>query len=152
MERYLYSVEKVANLLEVHQKTVLRYIKEGKLKANKVGGRWKIHGNDLSGFVGSKDFAGAEAMPEKRPKPKKQAGINPEPWVSTVVHGENIDHDDAMRISNTMIALMNSRSEQDGKGRLDTIYFEEDLKIQVLIWGNIDFTQKMLMSLKEVLK
>ena len=152
MDRYLYSVEKVAHLLEVHQKTVLRYIREGKLKANKVGGRWKIHGNDLSSFVGSGDFGRIESMPEKRPKPKKQAGVNPEARVSTVVHGENIDHDDAVRISNTMIALMNSKSEQDGKGRLDTVYFEEDLKIQVLIWGNIDFTQKMLMSLKEVLK
>ena len=48
MEKFLYSVEKVSELLGVHQKTVLRYIKEGNLKANKVGGRWRIHGNDLS--------------------------------------------------------------------------------------------------------
>ena len=40
MERYLYSIEKVAELLDVHKKTVLRYIKDGKLPATKVGGRW----------------------------------------------------------------------------------------------------------------
>jgi len=58
MERHIYSIKKVAELLSVHQKTVLRYIKEGRLKANKVGGRWRIHGNDLTSFVGFKNIIG----------------------------------------------------------------------------------------------
>ena len=152
MECYLYSVEKVANLLEVHQKTILRYIKEGKLKAKKVGGRWRIHGNDLSNFVGHKDPADPETFyPIERTK-KTKAGGSPEPWVSTVVLRENIDKEDAIRISNTLIALMNTKGKKDSKSRLDTIFFEEDLKIQVLIWGNLNFTQRLLKVLEELFK
>ena len=152
MERYLYSVEKVANLLEVHQKTILRYIKEGKLKANKIGGRWRIHGNDLSRFVGHRDATGLEgSMPSQDTRKPKACG-SPELWVSTVVHGENIDKENAIRISNTLIALLNSKTEQDGKSRLDTVYFEEDLKIQVLIWGSLSFTQHLLRILEGLFK
>ena len=42
MKDVLLSVEAVAEILEVHTRTVRRYIKEKKLKAGKVGGRWKI--------------------------------------------------------------------------------------------------------------
>ena len=149
MKRYLYSVEKVANLLEVHKKTVLRYIKEKKLKANKVGGQWRIHGNDLSNFVGHRGTVKQEIIP--RQNIRQKTDDNPEPWVSTVVHGENIDKTDAIRISNTLIALMNSKTEKDRKSRLDTVYFEEDLRIQILLWGNLDFTQRLLKIIGELL-
>ncbi len=148
MERYLYSVEKVAELLDVHKKTVLRYIKEGKLQANKVGGRWRIHGNDLSSFVGAGD------NPEKSiaPVQKTKTEITPEPWVSTVVHAENIIREESIRISNTLIAIANSSSEQNNRCRIDAVYFEEELKIQILIWGTLDFTSQILKMLEGLLK
>lgn len=147
MERYLYSVEKVAELLDVHQKTVLRYIKEGRLKANKVGGRWRIHGNDLTRFVGFEDMG--ETDNSRRQKPKSD--ITPEPWVSTVVNAENIDREEAIRISNVLVALKNSDTELNTRCRIDTVYFEEELKLQILIWGSLDFSSQMLKVL-EVLK
>jgi excisionase family DNA binding protein len=152
MERYLYSVEKVANLLDLHQKTILRYIKEGRIKANKVGGRWRIHGNDLSHFVGRIEHGDLEGLQRPREKREMKAGVSPEPWVSTVVHGENVDREDAIRISNTMTAVTNTKEKQDRKSRVDTVYFEEDLKIQVLIWGSLGFTQHLLKILEELFK
>ena len=147
MERYLYSVEKVAELLDLHKKTVLRYIKEGKLKANKVGGRWRIHGNDLTSFAGYKN---GESNISRRQKPK--ADITPEPWVSTVVYGENIDREESIRISNTLIAITNSNIKQNSRCRIDTVYFEEELKIQVLIWGTLDFTGNILKVMESLSK
>lgn len=148
MERYLYSVEKVAKLLEIHKKTVLRYIKEGKLKANKVGGRWRIHGNDLTSFVGFQDKIGTDVPALIKPK----SDITPEPWVSTVVNAENIDREEAIRISNTLIALKNSDTGLGSRCRIDTVYFEEELKIQILIWGTLDFTGQMLKVLEALKK
>jgi len=148
MEKYLYSVEKVAELLGLHQKTVLRYINEGKLKANKIGGRWRIHGNDLTSFVGLKERDPGGFTRIQKPK----ADITPEPWVSTVVNAENIDREESMRISNTLIAIANSHSEHSKRCRIDTVYFEEELKIQILIWGTLDFTSQMLKLLEELLK
>ena len=148
MERYLYSVEKVAELLGLHQKTVLRYIKEGKLKANKVGGRWRVHGNDLSSFVGFKEMTETDIPRQQKPK----AEITPEPWVSTVVNAENIDREESIRISNTLVAIANSSSEQNNRSRIDAVYFEEELKIQILIWGTLDFTSQILKVVEGLLK
>ena len=148
MESYLYSIEKVAELLDVHKKTVLRYIKEGKLKANKVGGRWRIHGNDLSSFVGVRDNPKENIVRVQKTK----AEITPDPWVSTVVYAENVDREESMRISNTLVAIKNSSREQNTRCRIDTVYFEEELKIQILIWGTLDFTGQILKVLEGLLK
>lgn len=148
MEKYLYSVEKVAELLDVHQKTVLRYIKEGKLRANKVGGRWRIHGNDLTSFVGIKENPESELPRKQKPK----ATVTPEPWVSSVVHVENIDREESMRISNTLVAIANSGGGGKERCRVDAVYFEEELKLQILIWGTLDFTSQLLKVLEGILK
>lgn len=148
MDRYLYSVEKVAELLGIHRKTVLRYIKEGKLKANKVGGRWRIHGNDLTSFVGFEEKIGTDVIRQQKPK----ADVTPEPWVSIVVNAENKDRDESIRISNTLVAIKNSQKELNSRCRIDTVYFEEELKMQVLIWGTLDFCSQFLKILEELLK
>jgi excisionase family DNA binding protein len=148
MERHLYSIDKVAELLGMHKKTILRYINEGKLKANKVGGRWRIHGNDLSSFVGAKDAPDAGITPVQKAK----ADITPEPWISAVVHAENKERDEFIRISNSLVAIKGGADEQDRRCRIDAIYFEEELKIQILIWGTLDFTGKILKILEELLK
>ena len=148
MKRYLYSIEKVAELLDVHKKTVLRYIKEGKLPASKVGGRWRIHGNDLTGFVGARDNSEVNIVPAQKPK----AEVTPEPWVSAVVHAENIDREESIRISNTLIAIANSSSEKNNRCRINSVYFEEELKIQILVWGTLDFTSQILKVVEGLLK
>ena len=148
MKGHLYSVEKVAELLDVHKKTVLRYINEGKLPANKVGGRWRIHGNDLTIFVGAKDST--ELAVPRAQKPK--AEITPEPWVSSVVHAENMDREESIRISNTLVAIANGNAKGTSRCRIDTVYFEEELKLQILIWGKLDFTSEILKMLEGLLK
>ena len=49
------SVRQVAFILKIHHLTVRRYIKEGKLKAVKVGGNVRIKESQLSEI--SKDFS-----------------------------------------------------------------------------------------------
>lgn len=148
MEKYLYSIDKVAELLGMHKKTIMRYIKEGKLKANKVGGRWRIHGNDLTSFVGAKDAPDEGQKRIQKPK----ADITPEPWISAVVHAENKERDEFIRISNALIAIKSGDDDQDRRCRIDAVYFEEELKIQILIWGTLDFTGRILKILEELLK
>ena len=148
MEEHLYSIEKVAKLLDVHRKTVLRYIKEGKLHANKVGGRWRIHGNDLTRFVGIENSP--ETEPPRKQKPK--ADVTPEPWVSSVVHAANIDREESIRISNTLVAIANSNKGEKGRCRVDAVYFEEELKLQILMWGTLNFSSQLLKVLEGILK
>ncbi|MGH7246077.1 MAG: helix-turn-helix domain-containing protein [Candidatus Levyibacteriota bacterium] len=46
----LLSVRQVAFILKVHHLTIRRYIKEGKLKAVKVGGNVRIKESELTNF------------------------------------------------------------------------------------------------------
>lgn len=50
MEEY-YTVNQAALVLKVHPLTIRRYIKEGRLKAVKVGGNVRITINDIRAFI-----------------------------------------------------------------------------------------------------
>lgn len=47
------TVEAAANVLQLHPKTVLRFIREGRLRATKVGKQYRILRSDLRSLVGS---------------------------------------------------------------------------------------------------
>jgi excisionase family DNA binding protein len=49
----LYTAKEVAIILKVTYRTVMNYIKAGKLKAGKIGREWKITETDLREFVNS---------------------------------------------------------------------------------------------------
>lgn len=47
------TVETAAHLLQLHPKTVLRFIREGRLRATKVGKQYRVMRSDLNTFAGS---------------------------------------------------------------------------------------------------
>ena len=52
MSDSLFTVEYAAEKLDVHPRTVLRFIHQGKLKAFKVGRQWRIKKGDLYELLG----------------------------------------------------------------------------------------------------
>jgi len=48
---HLFTTEQVSRLLQIHPLTVLRYIKDGKLKAIKLGRIYRIRESDLNNFL-----------------------------------------------------------------------------------------------------
>ena len=51
MKETYYSVEQIAQMLNIHPKTIQRYIREGKINAVKLGKSWRVSGHDLSRFT-----------------------------------------------------------------------------------------------------
>lgn len=52
MEEFiLYSIEEVTKILKVTQRTLYNYIKNGDLKAVKVGKYWRVKQEDLREFI-----------------------------------------------------------------------------------------------------
>lgn len=47
----VYSTEEVQEILKVTQRTLYNYIKEGKLRATKIGKYWRVKHNDLHDFI-----------------------------------------------------------------------------------------------------
>jgi len=70
MEETILTVEQVAKILQVHPFTVLKFIKQGKLTAARLGRVYRIRGSDVDKFLDAQ-VSGARAAPE--PKPKKKS-------------------------------------------------------------------------------
>lgn len=133
MENY-YTVEQVAKLLSMHTKTIQRYIREGKLHANKIGKSWRITGHDLSVFTESSGIL--EDNTEKQ--------TNDKVIVSSVIDIQVDNFDESTRIINMLTSALNSKPLNCGKSTMYTQYVEYEKKVRVTLWGNLLFVQEIL--------
>jgi len=96
MSGMLFTVEQAAQRLALHPKTVLRLIREGRLKANRIGKAYRIQAHDLEAFVGAgKAPVGARAkttiVTEIGPLPESGAALLANRLVA-LVHGATGAH------------------------------------------------------------
>jgi excisionase family DNA binding protein len=47
----IYSMKEVSQILKVTERTLYTYIKDGKLKVQKIGGKWIITEENLKKFI-----------------------------------------------------------------------------------------------------
>ncbi|PJJ26840.1 helix-turn-helix domain-containing protein [Lacrimispora celerecrescens] len=147
-EKY-YSVEQISEMLNIHPKTIQRYIREGKLRAGKIGKSWRVTGHDLSVFMES----------TKIPSGKETShSINKSDYeikVSSVIDIDVEGMDDAIRIMNTVTAALNTNLPEYGHPTMHAQFLESECKVRVTIWGNIQFAQaiiQLIMDLVETIK
>lgn len=50
----MYSLKEVAEILKIHYVTVFRFVQQGKIKAVKVGGQWRVTEEELERIKESK--------------------------------------------------------------------------------------------------
>ncbi len=139
MYEKFYDAEKVAEILDLHVKTVHRYIREGKLRGHKVGKAWRVASHDLSIFMETNSAMLDSGIIGN----KRELKIN----VSAVVDIEAIDTDEAIRIANTLTAVMNTKPESSGKATLQTQYIAPEGRLRVMLWGQIQLVETLLSSL-----
>lgn len=137
-----YSVDEIAEMIKIHPKTVLRYIREGKLKASKVGKSWRVSGHDLSTFTegGTKESASA-------PHILDEAANRQETKVSAVIDISVSGTDESIRIANTITAISNAKPSEYGASSVQTQYLMSEKVMRVMVWGNLSFTQIILDSI-----
>lgn len=153
MEDKFYTVDQVAEILRMHHKTIRKFIREGKLSANKVGKQWRISGHDLSIFmeknnvdIHNKDINERENIEFST----SGAGINIEKSkinISTVVDINEIDIDQYMRISNTLIAVTNCKDPDMGNSTISMKYYEKEKRLRVMLWGGLKYTEELLSTI-----
>ncbi|MCI1579778.1 MAG: helix-turn-helix domain-containing protein [Clostridium beijerinckii] len=153
MENQFYTIDKVAEILGMHHKTIRKFITEGKLAASKVGKQWRISGHDLSLFMEknnvninnkkASDESSIDFLTNGEVKEHEKQKIN----VSTVVDINDVDKEQYFRISNTLIAVMNCKDPKMGKSTINMKYDEKENRLRVLLWGNVSFIEEMLKSI-----
>lgn len=150
MEEKFYTIDQIADILGMHHKTIRKFITEGKLRANKVGKQWRISGHDLSLFMEDNNVNIKSNNKLKSEKIEFSNGdvdsnnrtskIN----VSTVIDINEVDIEEHRRISNTILALMNSKDSKMSNSTINIKYYKSDKNLKVMLWGNIEFTNEML--------
>ena len=99
MNRDYYTVEQISDMLDIHPKTVQRYIREGRLRATKIGKSWRVTGHDLSAFV---EHAGNEGLGSENRSARSV--------IASSVIDIGVDRkEDAIRIMNTLTAALNAK-------------------------------------------
>ena len=150
MEEKFYTIDQIAEILGMHHKTIRKFITEGKLRANKVGKQWRISGHDLSLFMedNNVNIKNNNKLESEKiefstgdvDSNNKTSKIN----VSTVIDINEVDIDEHKRISNMLLALMNSKDSKIRNSTLTIKYYKNNKNLKVMLWGDIEFTNAML--------
>ena len=136
MKEY-YTVEQVADMLSLHPKTIQRYIREGKLRANKIGKSWNITKHDLNVFTKKADSGEETNSKEKT-------------VVSSVVDIFVHDLEDSSRIVNALTATLNCKPQEYGHTLMHTQYLEYENKLRITLWGNVYFMKNIFELLSHI--
>lgn len=148
MEEKFYTIDKIAEMLGMHHKTIRKFITEGKLRANKVGKQWRISSHDLSLFMEDNSVTITNKNESENSTIEIAIGDNHSEIhkinISTVIDIMEVDNEEYRKISNTLLALMNSRDSKMSNSNLSLKYYENERNLKILLWGNLEFSKEML--------
>jgi len=68
MEEKFFTTEQVANILQVHPFTILKFIKQGKLKGIKIGRRYRLKESDINNFIEQQTIKSEEENLKRKEK------------------------------------------------------------------------------------
>jgi excisionase family DNA binding protein len=139
MDLKLYSISDLTTILKLHPKTILRFISEGKIKARKIGRTWMVSENDLASYCHS-ELSGKQCS---LPLPNYDT-IGERIFVSAVVEITEQNSEEASRLSNSLLAMLNSEKNKNGKTRFDFFYYPEIQKAKYVFYGSPGFVGRIL--------
>ena len=137
----LYTVERVAELLNLHVKTVRAYVRSGRLKAKRIGKQYRITRADLE------EFAGTAAIDVPPPVARERHVI-----ASAVIDADAVSPQAAERISTMVMAGLNAPGGDREAPRVDVIYYPERAKLRVTITASPDTAAGLMRLVKTLLE
>jgi excisionase family DNA binding protein len=118
MAQEVYSVDQVATRLGLHVRTVRNYVRDGRLKAVRIGKQYRITAADLAAFTG---------LPAAGPAPAGKADL------SGVAEIEDVDRATADRIA----TLVHASLQGPQSVRVETIYDRERAVLKLIVLGDL---------------
>jgi len=155
LDENIYTVDEAAKIANLHPKTIIRFIKEGKIKGIKIGRQWRIKESDIKSFL----YGDSQAHDFKIPTSKTFSGeINISPGggikekiqVSTVIDVFVRDFDEATMLSNTFLAVLNCKDPEYGNSTYKFLFYEAEKKARFILWGTPVFVGKLLLLMTEI--
>jgi len=119
----MYAVEQVASMLGLHVRTVRGYVREGRLKAVRIGKQYRIAAADLEEFTG-----GPLPAPARRHRHVE---------VSSIVQIDAISPTAMSRLTTAVMASIQGRSVADAPLRVESAYDEERATLKIIVFGDL---------------
>jgi excisionase family DNA binding protein len=118
--------------LGLHVRTVRGYVRDGRLKATRVGRQYRITREALEAFTGGPAPAAARRTRHSE--------------VSGIVQVDAIGREEATRLSNTIVAVAQSRRGEAAGDRLrvETVYDEERGTLKIIVLGGLAVVADLL--------
>jgi excisionase family DNA binding protein len=138
----VYTVEQFAELVKLHPKTVLRFIKEGRVRAVKVGRSYRILRSELEAMTGLRSEV--EAMTAAVLGPPQRASAR----VTSIVDIPDIDPEAAKRLARLVPSVRMGRETPDDPMSLDIAYDQVRSSLKVVIVGSLADTSAILTMIK----
>lgn len=111
-----------------------RFIREGRLKAARIGKQYRVAAADFNDFVGSKDRRTGAAPVHRRRRV----------LVSTTVDVDAISREESDRVTNLLLGAFNSLRGEGGGKRLDCIYYEEQGRLRIVVNAELGLANAVL--------
>jgi len=115
-----YTVEQVADLLGLHVKTVRAYVRDGRLKAIKIGKRYRIAREDLDAFTG-----------RVTPAPESVRRVE----ASSIVQIDGVGRPEMDRLSTLVTASLAGRPNGI---RVELVYDEDRANLKIIVLGDLE--------------
>ncbi|ADJ48507.1 MerR family transcriptional regulator [Amycolatopsis mediterranei S699] len=123
MAQDVFSVEQVAAKLGLHVRTVRNYVRDGRLKAVRIGKQYRITAGDLAAFTGL---------------PVAERAAAPTAELSGVAEIAGVDRAAADRIATMVVAWVNGpRDSGERTLRVETIHDGERATMKIIVLGDL---------------
>ena len=122
-----YSAEQVAEQLGLHVRTVRNYVRDGRLKAVRIGKQYRIAHADLAALTGRTPENGARHVE-----------------VSSIVHVDGIGAGSANRLITLLTGLPKGPAGREPAVRLDAVHDAERSRLKIVVLGGVDATVELL--------
>lgn len=122
----LYSIDQVAERLGLHVRTVRAYVRDGRLKATRIGKQYRIGRADLEAFTGH------PVGPTERETVRRTRHVE----VTSIVQIDAISPEAAERMVETLAASERGRAEA-GSLRVESLYFDELGRLKLILVGDL---------------
>jgi len=127
MSQELFSIDQVAARLTLHVKTVRNYVRDGRLKATRIGKQYRIARTDLEVFTGH------SIVPNDRNLLQEHRHLE----ASSIVQIDAIGPDSASQLTSSINAYVQARSKSDEPLRIETAYDLQLQRMKVIVLGGV---------------
>jgi excisionase family DNA binding protein len=135
----MYSLEQIAEQLGLNVRTVRGYVRNGRLKAVRIGKQYRVTREDLEAITGPMNAR--EAILRHRCAE-----------VSSVVQIDAVSKDGASRITNHLVGAAKAPRNDGVPLRMETIYDEERAGMKVIVIGSLSAASELFRLLDVILE